>query len=221
MPTLGAMVLVMTDEAREKKRQRDRERYRRLKQRPDWELLREANKIRSSEYRRTHPEECKAREKAWKKANPDKVSAQRKRYYARKKTDPKWIAKQKAYRNTPQRKAQQRKAAARYLENGGRELRAMWAFLMRQRQHELFRVDANAYAKAREKERLKHARRVGAKYKPRPSCRIPDWATMGQDILDRRSVFIYHNLSDDGQVSARGFERDRAIEFKAGGYHYH
>ena len=217
MPTLGAMGLVMTDEARERKRQRDRERYRRLKQRPDWELLREKNKIRSSEYRRTHHEECGAREKAWRKANPDKVSGQRKRYYARKKTDPKWIA----YEKSPRRKAQKRKAEARYLENGGRELRAIQGFLRRQRQLELFRMDSHAYAKAREKERMKHARRVGAKYKPRPSCRIPDWATMGQEILDRRSVFIYHNLSDDGQASARGFERDLAIESKSGGYHYH
>ena len=99
-------------------------------------------------------------------------------------------------------------------EGGGRELRAMTDFLRRAALDELFRISAEAYAAYRAKRRAQFAARRGQLYAPRPQCRIPDWATKGQAVLDGDSVFLYQNLSPADQASARGYARERAIEIK-------
>ena len=96
----------------------------------------------------------------------------------------------------------------------------MSRFLRQERMNELYSVDAAAYAEHRAKKREQYKKRRGQGYTERVSCRIPDWATKGQDVMDRRSVYIYQNLSADEQASARGFSRERVMEHKKAGWHY-
>ena len=99
-------------------------------------------------------------------------------------------------------------------EGGGRELHEMAAFKARAAMDELFAVNPEAYAAYRAKRRAQYAARRGQLYTPRPQCRIPDWATKGQAVLDGDSVFLYQNLSPADQASARGYARERAIEIR-------
>ena len=67
------------------------------------------------------------------------------------------------------------------------------------KQRERYQVDAAAYARKRAMSRLSAVilkRKDGWKpYRPRVGCRIPDWATMGQRILDVRSPWLEMNMT--------------------------
>jgi hypothetical protein len=41
--------------------------------------------------------------------------------------------------------------------------------------------------------------------------RIPDWATMGQGILDKRSVFLATSYTEDARLSNENFAMHLAI----------
>lgn len=73
---------------------------------------------------------------------------------------------------------------------------------------EKLETDCEAYADFRARARRNNRRNYekthpGCKpYRPTESRRIPDWAVKGQAILDRRSVFLPGNMSDDKVVAA-------------------
>ncbi len=189
----------MTEEARERKRLRDRERYHRMKQDPEWNSRRDERAAKCRKYRAEHREERLSRERAWKKANPDKVAEQRRRYRERVKADPAKLAHEQAVR-------------AEYLDNGGgRDVRAQYAFFRWRKLRSLFETDCAAYAEYRRRNRERWEKKAGAKYSPRPAMRFPDWATMGQGILDKRSVFLATSYTEDARLSNENFAMHLAI----------
>lgn len=73
------------------------------------------------------------------------------------------------------------------------------------KKREQFKVDPVAYAEWRKKKRDYLYKRRGCFGRRLLSMRIPDWATMGQFILDARSAYIGNNLTADEQKSIRDF----------------
>ena len=69
--------------------------------------------------------------------------------------------------------------------------------------------DPEYYAKVRqarrEVKRRQNDKHRKIPYKPCPSRRIPDWAVKGQDVVDRGSVFLSGNMSDEQVMAARDF----------------
>ena len=138
--------------------------------------------------------------RAWRKLNPEKLAAQRKRYRERVKSDPARLAREQAVR-------------LEYLDNGGgREVRAQWYFAKWRKRRRIYETDPVAYAEYRRKTRERYAKKVGASYRPRLAMRIPDWATMGQDILDKRSVFLATSYTEDARLSNENFAIHLAID---------
>lgn len=122
---------------------------------------------------------------AWKKRHPEAV----------KETNRNWHSKHRA-----ERKAY--KAAHR---KDWSVLREFWEIT----RQEKMASDPACYAKFRayQRERSRRrwdGRRKGA-YKPRPWMRIPDWATKGSDVLNRGSVFLTGNMSDEQIMANRAF----------------
>lgn len=107
-----------------------------------------------------------------------------------------------------------------YHSGGGKEYNSLFKAIRYQELCAVWEVDPDAYAKHRRKDRERKERARGSLYKPRPACRIPDWAVKGQDVFDRRSVFLYQNLSDAGQAAAKGFARVHMIELHKSGFRY-
>lgn len=80
-------------------------------------------------------------------------------------------------------------------------------------------TSSEAYAEFRARCRLNNRRNYerthpGCKpYRPTESRRIPDWAVKGQEILDRRSVFLPGNMSDEKVIAANAiYEQQHAAE---------
>ena len=78
---------------------------------------------------------------------------------------------------------------------------------------------SEGYAKFREARRLSRRRiyertHPGCKpYRPTLSKRIPDWAVKGQEIVDRRSVLMPGNMSDEQVMAANAiYVEQRADE---------
>ena len=72
--------------------------------------------------------------------------------------------------------------------------------------------DADLYAKARAYNRMQKAKRIiltGGVYRPRFSCRIPDFAVKGQDIVDHRSRFLSDNITEEQVAFAKELYRER------------
>lgn len=80
----------------------------------------------------------------------------------------------------------------------------MYSWERWQKKKELFSSDPEAYAKYRKYHREYARRKYGYK-RTRPSMIIPDWATMGADILDRESAFMWNNRTAEDLVAARMF----------------
>ncbi len=189
----------MTEDAKERKRRRDRARYHRQKLLPGWNEKRIARNERSRQYAIANRERLEEYRRAWRKLNPEKLAAQRKRYRERVKSDPARLVREQVVRSE-------------YLDNGGgRELRAQYFFLRWRRRRRIYETDPVAYAEYRRKLRERYAKKVGASYRPRLAMRIPDWATMGQDILDRRSVFLSESYTKNAQMSNENFAMHLAI----------
>lgn len=189
----------MTEDAKERKRRRDRARYHRQKLLPGWNEKRIARNERSRQYAIANRERLEEYRRAWRKLNPEKLAAQRKRYRERVKSD-------------PARLAHERDVRSEYLDNGGgRELRAQYFFLKWRRRRRIYETDPVAYAEYRRKLRERYAKKVGASYRPRLAMRIPDWATMGQGILDKRSVFLATSYTEDARLSNENFAMHLAI----------
>ena len=80
--------------------------------------------------------------------------------------------------------------------------------MLRIERNERLESDPLEYARVRELKRLSNRRQWEQKhpgcrpYKPRPWMRIPDWAVKGQDVVDRGSVFLSGNMSDEQVVAA-------------------
>ena len=80
--------------------------------------------------------------------------------------------------------------------------------MLRIERNERLESDPLEYARVRELKRLSNRRQWEKKhpgcrpYKPRPWMRIPDWAVKGQDVVDRGSVFLSGNMSDDKVMAA-------------------
>ena len=73
----------MTEDAKERKRRRDRARYHRQKLLPGWNEKRIARNERSRQYAIANRERLEEYRRAWRKLNPEKLAAQRKRYRER------------------------------------------------------------------------------------------------------------------------------------------
>ena len=73
-------------------------------------------------------------------------------------------------------------------------------------------LDSNLYAKAREHNRMLKAKRTilrGGVYRPRFSCRIPDFAVKGQDLVDHRSQFLSDNITEEQVAFVKELYRER------------
>ena len=73
--------------------------------------------------------------------------------------------------------------------------------------------DSDLYAKARAYNRMLKAKRTilrGGVYRPRFSCRIPDWAVKGEMILNASSQWLAVNITP----SQRAFAREIAMQKK-------
>lgn len=76
----------------------------------------------------------------------------------------------------------------------------------------LFAVDARAYAEYRSFQRFNKALLAierGRKFRPRMWKRIPDWACMGEKILDTRSQFLEINLTPSQRAYALSLYLER------------
>lgn len=60
------------------------------------ERRRDRARVRWVEYYHENIEHCRARQKAWEAANPDKVKTKRKKYYDKHKDDPEWLERKRA-----------------------------------------------------------------------------------------------------------------------------
>ena len=81
-----------------------------------------------------------------------------------------------------------------------RKVRLAWCF------------DADLYAKWRAYNRMLKAKRIilrGGVYRPRFSCRIPDFAVKGQDIVDYHSQFLSDNITEEQVAFAKELYRER------------
>lgn len=146
-----------------------------------------------------------------KELTPEQKERHRERnraYYAKRRKDPTLMKKRRE------------RSRERYYSEGGKE----WSSIYHAEQYRKLRArlesDPVAYAAYRRKARERKERARGPKYVPRQSRRIPDWATMGQAVLDRRSVFLIQNMSAEMQASVKGFARAQAIERKTTGFRY-
>lgn len=81
-----------------------------------------------------------------------------------------------------------------------RKVRLAWCF------------DADLYAKGRAYNRMLKAKSIilrGGVYRPRFSCRIPDFAVKGQDIVDYHSQFLSDNITEEQVAFAKELYRER------------
>ena len=72
--------------------------------------------------------------------------------------------------------------------------------------------DSDLYAKARAYNRMLKAKRIilrGGVYRPRFSCRIPDFAVKGQDLVDYHSQFLSDNITEEQVAFAKELYRER------------
>lgn len=72
--------------------------------------------------------------------------------------------------------------------------------------------DADLYAKGRAYNRMLKAKRTimrGGVYRPRFSCRIPDFAVKGQDIVDYHSQYLSDNITEEQVAFAKELYRER------------
>ena len=88
-----------------------------------------------------------------------------------------------------------------YAKKHMRKVRLAWCF------------DADLYAKGRAYNRMLKAKSIilrGGVYRPRFSCRIPDWAVKGEMILNASSQWLAVNITP----SQRAFAREIAMQKK-------
>lgn len=72
--------------------------------------------------------------------------------------------------------------------------------------------DSDLYAKARAYNRMLKAKRIilrGGVYRPRFSCRIPDFAVKGQDLVDYHSQYLSDNITEEQVAFAKELYRER------------
>ena len=87
-----------------------------------------------------------------------------------------------------------------YMKKSMRKIRLAYCF------------DSDLYAKARAYNRMQKAKRIiltGGVYRPRFSCRIPDFAVKGQDIVDYHSQFLSYNITEEQVAFAKELYRER------------
>lgn len=87
-----------------------------------------------------------------------------------------------------------------YVRKRMRKIRLAWCF------------DAVAYAQGRAHDRMLRAMRTvlrGGVYRPRFSCRIPDWATKGEWTLDVSSPWLDINITPSQRAFAKELARER------------
>ena len=87
-----------------------------------------------------------------------------------------------------------------YSKKSNRKVRLAWCF------------DADLYAKGRAYNRMLKAKRIilrGGVYRPRFSCRIPDWAVKCQDLVDYHSQFLSDNITEEQVAFAKELYRER------------
>ena len=87
-----------------------------------------------------------------------------------------------------------------YSKKSMRKVRLLWCF------------DADLYAKSRAYNRMLKAKRIilrGGVYRPRFSCRIPDFSVKGQDIVDHHSQYLSDNITEEQVAFAKELYRER------------
>ena len=147
----------------------------------------------SRKWNAEHREHVARRKKAWYAANREHALKKHKEYYMANRErliryTIEWIKK-----NREKRLLAQKRAAAKIRERKKR--------------------DAAYYAELRARVRRSYAKAVilsGNTYTPSPKRRIPDYAVMGQFVLDVHSPWLINNLTD----SQRAYAMELAIERK-------
>ena len=177
---------------------------------------------RKREWQRRNIERARANNAAWAAANPDKVRAAQKRYRDAHRLERR--AKDAA-RKRAKRAADPEKARELYRQhNKLRKARmaadpvfsARWhaahAAHVRKYNAKMLLVSARFYTLSRMYHRKSYAKKVvlsGKPYRPRYSCRIPDWAVKGERIIDYRSQFLYENITPAMAAYARSLAMER------------
>ena len=189
----------------------------------DYYLAHKAEIIaRKREWRKRNIERARAVDAAWAAANPDKVRAAQKRYrdahrLERRARD---AARQRAKRAADPEKArelyrqykQRRKARLAADPVFSARWHAAHAARVRKYNAKMLQVSARFYALSRMYRRKSHAKKVvlaGKLYRPRYSCRIPDWCVKGERIIDYRSQFLPENITPSMAAYARSLAMER------------
>lgn len=183
------------------------------------------------EYQRAYywanAERLRARARAWRERNKEKVNRQQREAKRRQRREhhDEVLAKERAYRAKPGVRARMNANNRKWREvhredylKRKRERRALnlESYKRSERRAELRRnvrkmLDAEYYHKRLALTRVLHARarlRKGKPYRPRFHLRIPEWMTLGQRVLDAASPFLDVNLTP----SQRAYARELAIE---------
>ena len=137
----------------------------------------------------------------------------RERYAMRYATDPAFrarkIASAKKYYAKNRKK---REKVKRKWDEANRDKRREYVKKSRRKFRLACCFDSDLYAKARAYNRMQKAKSIilrGGVYRPRFSCRIPDFAVKGQDLVDHRSQCLSDNITEEQVAFAKELYRER------------
>ena len=142
-------------------------------------------KAAKKRYYEKYREILAAKNAEWRKKNRDHLVEYRKAYYLK---------------NRERLLAQDKE---RYQKN--RDAILLLRSIYYDEKKERFKHDAVAYAEWRRKKRDYQYKRNGRFGRRLLSMRIPDWATMGESVLDKSSPYIWNNRTANELKSARNF----------------
>ena len=155
-------------------------------------------------------EKARARARAYYWAHREKALAANREWFQRLKARPELhlrrLAKKRAYYRANRDRCV---AYAREYHRRYPQMRLYQYLAMTDR----FRVDAEAYAEYRARERARRKREAensGRVYRPKMGKRLPDWALYGESVIDIRSQWLIENLTP----AQRDYAMRLAIERK-------
>lgn len=167
----------------------------------------EQNRIRMRKWAAEHRDVMNARHKAWAAKNKAWLVEYARRRRAENKE--KYREKQMAWRERNRDEVNRKKRE--YRKRNVDRFKVMERFAEERRKRKK-QTDAAYYAKRRASVRMSKAKRRvvdGKPYRPKFNTRIPDWATMGQKIIDVSSPWLWNNLTDGQRAYGREIAIDR------------
>lgn len=164
------------------------------------------NQVYSREYRKRHREERNAAARKYHAEHREQIHERKRIYNAAHKAETR--ARNVAYYRA--HKAERIAMVMKWCAENPELVRVYRAKTSENRRLRMM-VDSVYYAKCRALVRVSYARsrvKAGCNYRPRFCRRVPDWATLGQRVLDAASPFLDVNITP----SQRAYARELAIE---------